>query len=400
MTLKEGICGHQPDHTMGNMLHKMFPRHLLQSDEDYVCQRPEWNDTGRCILHAEVESKPADEVREALNQDGRLDDLYLRNTRVDDVTIADQAIVNADFRRAILTDVSFSNCYLWDVDFSNAGLKQVRFSNANIFQTYFQGATCRGISFREARLPDTRFDGAHLRGANFERANVEECTFDNTDLRDADFVGAALYHTSFQNARIDNDTDFGRQTWYEGGGLVQSMVGQRPGIDDGELMMHDHRDPNEDPYERAAWQYRMLSQLYRDSSEPEQAREYYIDEKNARRVLYRRKRKFRSYVKAELSRWVTRYGESPWFVVGWSFAVIAAAAVLFSRFGGIRQGGEVVTSDPMQLLYFSVVTFTTLGYGDYQPATGLTQLIASTEALLGALLMALLVFVLGRRVTW
>lgn len=79
MTLQEEVCGYQPDHSMGDLLYKMFPRHLLELDEDYVCRRPEWNDTGRCILHAEVESKPPDEVRQALNQGDRLDDLYLRN---------------------------------------------------------------------------------------------------------------------------------------------------------------------------------------------------------------------------------------------------------------------------------------------------------------------------------
>ena len=51
-------------------------------------------------------------------------------------------------------------------------------------------------------------------------------------------------------------------------------------------------------------------------------------------------------------------------------------------------------------LYFSAVTFTTLGYGDIQPASDAAQLLASIESFLGALLMALLVFVLGRRTTW
>lgn len=50
--------------------------------------------------------------------------------------------------------------------------------------------------------------------------------------------------------------------------------------------------------------------------------------------------------------------------------------------------------------YFSAVTFTTLGYGDIQPASGAAQLLATVESFVGALLMALLVFVLGRRTTW
>lgn len=51
-------------------------------------------------------------------------------------------------------------------------------------------------------------------------------------------------------------------------------------------------------------------------------------------------------------------------------------------------------------LYFSAVTFTTLGYGDIQPASQAAQALASIESLVGASLIAFLVFVLGRRATW
>jgi voltage-gated potassium channel Kch len=48
-------------------------------------------------------------------------------------------------------------------------------------------------------------------------------------------------------------------------------------------------------------------------------------------------------------------------------------------------------------LYFSLVTFTTLGYGDVQPIGTTARLLASIESFLGALLLALVVFVIGRR---
>ncbi len=48
-------------------------------------------------------------------------------------------------------------------------------------------------------------------------------------------------------------------------------------------------------------------------------------------------------------------------------------------------------------LYFSVVTFTTLGYGDFQPASGIPRLLSSSEAVLGACLMAMFVVSLSRK---
>jgi len=106
-------------------------------------------------------------------------------------------------------------------------------------------------------------------------------------------------------------------------------------------------------------------------------------------------------VLATLTNVFTRYGDSPWRVVGWSGAVIVASTILLQvATKGVKTCSECESvTDLSQLLYFSVVTFTTLGYGDYQPAGAWAQRIAGVESLVGALLVALLVAVLGRRAT-
>lgn len=48
-------------------------------------------------------------------------------------------------------------------------------------------------------------------------------------------------------------------------------------------------------------------------------------------------------------------------------------------------------------LYFSIITFTTLGYGDIRPAPGLGSALTATEAVLGGIMMALTVLVIGRK---
>lgn len=81
----------------------------------------------------------------------------------------------------------------------------------------------------------------------------------------------------------------------------------------------------------------------------------------------------------------------------------------------IRGGIDETASDPTTITYpfgegellaglgkspyFSVITFTTLGYGDVQPL-GFGEALATVESFVGALLMALLVYLLGRRATW
>ena len=51
----------------------------------------------------------------------------------------------------------------------------------------------------------------------------------------------------------------------------------------------------------------------------------------------------------------------------------------------------------LNCLYFSVITFTTLGYGDFQPAVGLSRFFVSLEAIIGAFTMALFAYTLGRK---
>ena len=47
-------------------------------------------------------------------------------------------------------------------------------------------------------------------------------------------------------------------------------------------------------------------------------------------------------------------------------------------------------------VYFSAVTFTTLGYGDFRPESW-ARAVAMAEAMLGAFFMAVLVFAFGRQ---
>ncbi|MFB6268190.1 MAG: ion channel, partial [Halodesulfurarchaeum sp.] len=110
------------------------------------------------------------------------------------------------------------------------------------------------------------------------------------------------------------------------------------------------------------------------------------------------------------------YGERLWRVIYISVIVVATWAVLFTTLSkgtrgpagmttaGLSGLGELFTPEGMVILgknlYFSLVTFTTLGYGDIQPVGAMARFLASVESFIGALLVALVVFVLGRRVAW
>ena len=106
------------------------------------------------------------------------------------------------------------------------------------------------------------------------------------------------------------------------------------------------------------------------------------------------------------------YGERPGRIVIWSLFIILLGS-LFYYSGGIDLVGESIlqnqtarrikypTTQPildyLRCLYFSVVTFTTLGYGDIHP-TDPSKLFATMEAFSGMFMMALFAIVFGRKV--
>ena len=70
------------------------------------------------------------------------------------------------------------------------------------------------------------------------------------------------------------------------------------------------------------------------------------------------------------------------------YVTIFAFATLYQR-AGILYGQEISFS-PVDALYFSVVTWTTLGYGDFQPTESL-RLLAAFQALLGTFFIPMLI---------
>lgn len=97
---------------------------------------------------------------------------------------------------------------------------------------------------------------------------------------------------------------------------------------------------------------------------------------------------------------ISGYGESPLRVVMFSLGLIFLCSFLY-LFTGVQDGDTIVRFNGsvglfqnvlywLDCLYFSVVTFTTLGYGDLTPF-GLSRIFAACEAFTGSFSLALFV---------
>ena len=92
------------------------------------------------------------------------------------------------------------------------------------------------------------------------------------------------------------------------------------------------------------------------------------------------------------------YGEQPVKVIISAMSIILIFTFLFMGSGISNVDIErITTKNFFDCIYFSTVTFTTLGYGDFRPLEGWGRLLAGSEAFIGALMMALFVYTFARR---
>ena len=335
--------------------------------ESVVCDRPRWDDHDRCVWHARVDEPKPPAALEA--------DLPDPGDRLDGV---------------MLQDVMFRDAS-W-------------FEGSTLLGCEFDNVSFKGSSFDGTDLRGTRFERTDLRGADFSEANVENVTFTNADLREATFEGARIDQAIFSDVRIDGTTTFGPRLVYE----------------------HELSDSDDDEAYAATAQaairsYRELQRLFERNGLNSIERKFYLRENDVQRRLAWKMGDYFNAITSEGSRLVTGYGVSPWRVLGCCFLLILGSALLYPITGGINEtiplpnGGTTTDTwriiDPQQpflpratlvlfkSLYFSFITFSTLGYGDIRPVGPIARAIAAAEAFLGSLLMALLVFVLTRRIT-
>lgn len=347
-----------------------------------------------------------------------LRDAYLRGVEVEETTFLDTDLSGVDLAGTDLTTADFRG-----VDLTDTNLRRADLGDADLFGADLGGADLRYADLAGAKLQGCSMDGANARNSCLDGAHLESAVLNRTDLRGASLRNAFLYQVQFSDARIDDRTAFEETCIYESDDVS-------PTID-----ADTRADANEiAPLNAATWVYRRLEALHEENALAQRAREYHVRKEEAQRKYYWNRwadvddagrtggivgkwNLWRALV-YEVNRRTSRHGESPYRVVRSSVLTVAFSAVLYP-FAGIKpEGGQPITwagaLEPgsgaaettvdllavfAESIYFSTITFTTLGYGDVRPL-GWAKALATVESFVGALFLALLVFVLGRQVAW
>lgn len=348
--------------------------------------------------------------------------------------IVDAALGGANLTCANLRDAEIINSYLREADLSGANLRRVDLINvtlirANLAEVNLKNADLTGSNLQAVDLTDSLLTSARLSKSILEGADLTRA-----DLQGATLTGAALAGIITTDAQIDGRTrvlDDGEYWWqhdlcvydprYDAGddGMVfplnKQTVASETGSDDvvktasiDDLEFSDIHDC----LDRAADTYRTFEELASNNARPQLQATCYVRRHDIKRMKYYHNtnrtsvlddpsdhiESYANWIFQWISWGTMKYGESSWRVIYTSIVVVLACGLVYLLAGGITPNAANVRSpNTLDYLYFSVRTFSTLGYGDYRPAGEVGQALASLQSLVGAGLIALLIAVLGRR---
>ena len=288
-----------------------------------------------------------------------------------DFTGADLEATN--FSKANLSDATLAGAQLTDAvlygtdlkraEFIGAVAKGANFTGCDASRAGFGGASLEGSSFFESTLAGTSFTQSSLRGADLRCADLQGARLHSCNLEDVDASNADLRNAEFDESRVAGAI-------FDGADL---RGGRMKGVQDFEQASFLGTDIRDTDFRGA---YAIRRRIVDEN---------YLHE-------------FRS--KNRRSEWIYRLwwltsdcGRSFWRWGVWTGLMVGLFAVAYS-FVDIDFGDY---ETPLSPLYFSVVTLTTLGYGDVLPMTIGAQIVCMIEVIVGYVALGGLLSILANK---
>jgi len=310
-----------------------------------------------------------------------------------------------------LWGANLSSAYLREADLSGADLRLADLSGADLQYANLSGARLKGVHLSGATLGDADLLGADLTNADLSGANLRSATIEPLwasnggnmklrapDLRDAVFSGALLTDMSLapeanlEGARIDCP-------------IRDELYARDPEAWDAVEEQHPDWWSDAPTLRECESVYRQLKLNFQESGDYQRAGEFYLRERECYRTRAKEEGRWLEWLGQSLIYYVCGHGERPGWVVGWMVGIIVVFAWVQGLLGIADGTGELLVGgwgapawEPFRkALYFSTVTFTSLGFGDLRPTSALGETVAGIEAALGLALMSLLLVCIVRR---
>lgn len=267
---------------------------------------------------------------------------------------------------------------------NNFSLSNGDYSHINLVNR----ASKTGYKLHNADCYHSDFNHAHCFKLDLSGSSLMKADFSHANLHCANLTGCNLLGTNFNGAKLEH------VIW--GDTIIQEQLANKSSD-----LVEQH-----DLYQQAEEVYRNLRLVSEKQGLFEMAGTFF-----QREMIMRRKQmpfwSFNRVISKNVDLFCG-YGEQPMRVVLFTCAVLVSFTLMFF-ISGVSYAGDNISFEPTasfseniralsSCAYFSIVTFTTLGYGDITP-TGFSRFLASVEALFGSFTLALFVVVFVKKMT-
>lgn len=271
------------------------------------------------------------------------------------------------------------------MDLAGAELNQANLSGMNLFDANLSGAQLVG-----ADLSGCDLTGADLSHADLTRANLSAARLWHANLKGAKLVEADLKDADLWQARLCNVRLWRTQLSGAHSITRASFRSKNKGFFPECAAYEEGAVSAEETY-RNLKRYFMSEGRYNDASWAS------FKEKEMEKISLRNERRL-EFIPAAIMGFLCGYGEKPQRIIVSSLFVILFYAAIYNIFRTAASGIGDTALSFWDHLYFSVITFTTVGFGDIVPRSyAAYRLLSASEAFLGAFLMGLFVFTLARK---
>ena len=249
---------------------------------------------------------------------------------------------------------------------------------AVLSNVHFEGANLKHCNFVDGKILNCNFEHCNLSHADFRNSTINDCSLEEANLSSLGLHASKLINCNLSNAEIRDVS------------LDSTLVDERTHF--GKTL----KTESEKNYHAASIEYKQIKEMYKNSSFHNQADFYHYKEMVAKR---------RTASLTSPNRWlnfffgdlICKYGTSYIRVFFWSLVTIVLSAMLLLQQNSLAISGKAVAASFGDALYFSLVTFTTLGYGDFH-AIGAMRFLAGAESFLGVILMSLFTVIVARKI--
>ena len=273
-------------------------------------------------------------------------------------------------------------------DLSNSNLKKAQLKNI-----YLVDAVLKNSDFSRSNLQNASMFNADLSGSNLFKANLENANLKNANLENCNLLGANLSNTKLTNVHWGKD---------------YKVINE---LDAEEAYKNGDIEASKKKYKEAEDVYRAIKMSLQSQTLGDDTGIFFMREMTAKRKQFNKFSTAR--IGSKIIEITTGYGEKLSNILFTVIGIILLSMILYGiegvKYGDPINGDRIIgffTEDAQKfgllntignLFYFSVVVYSTVGFGEMLPIGPLGKSVMIFEGIMGGLVLAILIIALYKK---